>query len=50
MTRPSSCLTNLLADFKNGNDPLKDVEFTLCERDENGSVIDVRYRGSYRLD
>ena len=36
--------------LQNGNNPLNDVEFTaLCERDENGSVIDVRYRGSYLL-
>ncbi|KAI2512197.1 Plant transposon protein [Fragilaria crotonensis] len=35
--------------LQNGNNPLNDVEFTLCERNENGSVIEVRYRGSYLL-
>ena len=37
--------------LQNGNNnPLNNVEFSLCERDENGSVIDARYyRGSYLL-
>ncbi len=35
--------------LQNDNNALKDVEFTLCKRDVNGFVVDVKYRGYYLL-